>query len=179
MCRIASPEVGRMTTSTMPGIGVPDDPRMERRERILERAGWLVIAAILAAALAGFFASGPVADGSAEGSGGRLQLDFQRYARNGGMTDLRVRAEPADSAADSAEIWFGNDYLNAIQIEGVVPEPEAWVAGRDGVVLRFEAVPGEPVQATVIVRPDEFGRQHGAIALGEDPPIRFWQFFYP
>jgi hypothetical protein len=161
-------------------ITLAEDPRLQRQEWIAERIAWVIAFVVLLAAVLGMFANGPFAQQTAAGSGGQLEVDYQRFARDGGTTSLRVQVAPEAVARDVVDIWIAREYLDAVQFQqAIIPEPASWVETSDGVVFRFQAEPGVPFQATFTVHPDDVGRQQGAMALGSDPPAGFTQFFYP
>lgn len=163
-----------------PDLAIAESPRFQRQEWIAERVAWLLALVVLAAAVLGLFANGPLAQGTASAGDGRLTVDYQRYARDGGTTSLRVQVAPEAVDRNLVELRVSAEYLDAVAIQqAIVPEPAAWVEDRDGVVFHFEAEAGAPFQATFTVHPNDVGSQRGAVALVGDAPAEFTQFFYP
>lgn len=74
-----------------PDLALAESTRFQRQEWIAERVAWVVALVVLAAAVLGLFANGPLALGTASASDGRLTVDYQRYARDGVV--FRIEAE--------------------------------------------------------------------------------------
>lgn len=160
------------------GLLLDEDPRFEKREWRFERVGWLALAVIAAAALAGFFGNGPLSHASV--SGPNLEVGYQRYARNQGATSLEVAVAPAAFAGGEAEVWLSGAVMRSYEVDRVRPQP-ATTRNRDGgVAYVFETTDEESaLEATFTLRPDDIGRQRGAVAAGRGRPVEFAQFVYP
>ena len=57
------------------------DPRFTRRIAAIQRAGWVVMGLVIAAALLGLFGAGPLSRATAEAADGTLRLEYDRFGR--------------------------------------------------------------------------------------------------
>lgn len=159
---------------------VREDARLQRKERVAEVVGWVLMAALIGAAVLGLFADGLLDQSESAGSAERLELEHERFARHGTPTTLEVSVSPAEARDGVVEIWINDAYLDALDVlETVVPPPISTATVRDGVAFRFKADGMEPTHITFAVDPESVGRHEGEMALWDAPPIRFTQVFYP
>lgn len=121
----APPEIARME----------HDMPFQRRVWRAERIGWAAMAALVVAALAGLSgAGGPLAEGSAEAGG--VRVDWPRIHRLGRAAPIRI-ALPAEPGAAEAEIRLDPALVSSWRLDRVVPEPRESRAGPEGLVLRL------------------------------------------
>jgi hypothetical protein len=154
------------------------DLLFQRREWAIQRAGWLVMLAIIAAALIGLLGSGPLSSATAEA--GSLQLEYSRFERHHAPTALEVSVARSATNQDQVEVWVSSDYLARIEITSIVPEPEEVSEAGDRVVYRFNI--DDQSEASVIriaLEPDEPGFTTGRIGVIDGPELMFSQFVYP
>ncbi|MFO7252799.1 MAG: hypothetical protein DIU60_018835 [Actinomycetes bacterium] len=152
------------------------EPGRRRRAHAAQLAGWAVVAALLVAGLAGLAGPGPLSTATA--SAPLVVVSYERFARQQGVTtlDVTVRSDPAEPQV--ARLWLAKDYVAGVRVRTVVPQPDSWIAVRDGVVLTFPAVHGvAAVQVTV--SPQRAGLLRGALGAPDRRPAGFWQFVYP
>lgn len=142
----------------------------QRRAWVAQRVGWLVIAAIIVAALLGIFGGGPLSRAAVEGDG--LRLEYERFARLQQPTRLRL----ALSKTAPSEVALKRGYLESFRIEQITPEPCEIEASGEWLVYRFS---GSGTSAVIFhLMPEEFGSAAGA-ARADGNPLAFRQFIYP
>jgi hypothetical protein len=154
------------------------DLRFQRREWTVQRAGWLVMMAIVLAALTGLFGSGPLSTATAEVE--PLQLQYTRFERRHAPTKLEVSVASSAVSQDQVEVWFSSDYLARIEITSIVPEPEEVSETDDRVIYRFNI--DDQTRAPEILMTlehDEPGLTTGRMGLIDGPELAFWQVVYP
>lgn len=154
-----------------------ENMRLQRAYWRLERAGWLLLAAIETLALLGMFAIGPLSSGTARSPSGQLQVEYGRFHRNGAASTMQLTLAP--TGADSVVLRFGADFLAAFQIDAMTPQPEAERGGADGTRMRFERAGEGAFRIHLGVRPIRVGRVTSEIGLEGEPPARFSQFVFP
>ncbi len=154
------------------------DLRFQRREWTVQRGGWLVMMAIIIAALIGLLGAGPLSSATAES--GPLQLQYTRFERRHAPTELEV--SPASSAVsqDQVEVWLSSDYLARVEITSIVPEPEEVVVADDRVIYRF-SIDDQAQRPTILIalEHDDPGLSTGRIGMIDGSELTFWQFVYP
>lgn len=146
---------------------------------VVQRLGWVALAVVGLAALAGLLGPGPLSSATRTDPSGLVEVEHHRFARQVADTDLRLTVRPDPAQPGTARVWISADYLSSIQIQQVQPEPESWTGQDGGVVLTFPVTDAEPVTVLVQTRPDQVGLVHGAIGAPGREPAGFWQFVYP
>lgn len=106
-----------------PSLELEQDPSAWRREWRFERFGWVMLALIVVAALAGVFGDGPAARRDHRSAVGSLRVEYDRVVRYGAATVIVVTIgarEPADSVA---VFRLGRPFLDGFDVEVISPEP--------------------------------------------------------
>ena len=154
------------------------DLSFQDREWTIQRAGWLVMLAIIVVALTGLLGSGPLSSATAEA--GPLQLEYSRFERRHAPTELEVSVARSAANQDQVEVWVSSDYLARIEITSIVPEPEEVSEAGDRVVYRFNIDDqSEASEIRIALEPDEPGLTTGRIGVTDGPELMFSQFVYP
>ena len=154
-------------------LEVADDLAFLRRTWKVQRAGWILIALVLLAAVAGVFGSGPVGTASTEAAS--LALDYARFARRDSPEELRVQGRRSPTG-DGVAIGIANRFLDAVEIEAVSPPPLRAERAADRTVYVFARAPGE---VRFSLRYKRLGRVHGDVAIGGGEAVAFSTFVYP
>ena len=157
-------------------LELDDRGRFGEREATAERVGWLVMVLVLVAAALGLFGNGPISH--RRSSSDDLTVRYQRFARSQGNTSVEVEARAAGSAG-TVDVWMAEDFLDAYDVETVQPPPRSTSTRAGGVVFSFATEGGAAVKVTFTLQPEDVGRQHGAVAVGDGRPATFTQFVYP
>ncbi len=150
-------------------IDIADDQRFTRKSWRWERAGWGLLAAVVAGALAGALGPGPLSTAAA--GDGPLRIEYERFGRLRTESALRIRVRPS---GDRAEIWLDRSYVEGVKIERVLPEPVRVIAEADR--LRYLLPATEAVFELRFPRP---GRLKGKAGLAGGETVEFGQFVYP
>lgn len=100
---------------------VQEDMDFQRKTWVVERAGWLGMLAIVALALLGLFSNGPLSSSTAADASGLLQVDYDRFNRNGASTRIRLRVDRADQR--EVRIRFDARFMESFTFETVSPQP--------------------------------------------------------
>jgi hypothetical protein len=149
-------------------VDTNEDVAHERREWVVQRVAWALMAAFVLAAALGAFGHGPLAHARVERRG--LAVEYQRFARHGATTSVEITAA-------GGEVWIGAELLEGAQVGEVLPEPERTRLEADRLVLEYPA--RAPARVVLEVKPSRPGRlvyRVGA-AGGEEAELR--QLVYP
>jgi hypothetical protein len=159
-------------------VEIDRDLDFQHRQWTVQRAGWLVMIAILLAAVIGLFGAGPLSSASVEA--GSLQLQYSRFERRHAPTELEMTVPNSAVSQDQVEVWFSTDYLAGAEITSIVPEPEEVSETDDHVVFRF-SVDDQAQTPTILfaLEYDDPGPTTGHIGVIDGPELTFWQFVYP
>lgn len=133
---------------------------------------------IALAALAGFLGKGPVSDARAGGAYAGLEVEYQRFGRRNAPQTLRFHVASRPDPEGKVQVSIDREYLDSIQIENVMPEPESVQGGPDRHLYEF-AAPGGETTISIKFNPEALGWVEGAAALEGRPVVQFRQFMYP
>ncbi len=159
-------------------LDIDEDDEFQRRTWKVQRHAWAGMGLIVVAALSGLFGVGPLSRGEVGDEAGPLAIRYPRFGRLGASTPLEFRFRPGPSG--EARIWLDVDFLDAIQIEGIEPEPVRVEAAEGRSAYVFRAIsPGRPTRATFHLRPDRIGPISARASLDDGPVLEFGTFIYP
>lgn len=125
-----------MATKRIGDLQIQQDLVFSEREWRVQRAGWLVMLLLILLALAGLFGRGPVADAALGSAAGPFQVSYERFDRAHYRTELLIEVSPPEGE-ETVEIWVGRTFLDAIEVNRIVPEPDVQRIEGDRVVFVF------------------------------------------
>lgn len=161
-------------------LELDQDLDFERRNWTVERVAWVIMAIVGLAALAGLFGPGPLSKTSIGEQGEPLWLEYSRFGRFKAPLTLRVHVGPNTGQQSPMRIWLSREYLEAVQIEQISPQPGQVEAGPEQLTYVFPR--SEPQRSTAIsfaLKAEQIGRQRGCVGLTNGPTLCFRQFIYP
>ncbi|MDG9704801.1 GspH/FimT family protein [Streptomyces sp. DH37] len=162
------------------GLQIQEAEGFQRKEWAFERVGWAVMALILLAALLGLFGGlGVFRSVSASDASGAVTVDYPRLTRHTARTELEVATGAAAVREGQVVLTLSSDWVDGADIGRVIPEPDTWSSGPDGLRLTFLADPAPPT-VRISYRPDAIGPHPGTVTVGDGGPrVGFDQFVYP
>jgi hypothetical protein len=161
-------------------LELEQDLDFERRSWTIERIGWVVMAMVGLAALAGLLGPGPLSETTAGEQGGPLRLEYSRFGRFRAPLTLRVHVGLNAGQQGPVRLWLNRKYLDAVQIEQITPQP--WQVEAEPEQMTYVFPVSEPSRSTVItfsLKTGRFGRQRGCVGVADGPTLCFRQFIYP
>lgn len=167
-----------MDTHRTGDLQIDQDLDAQRHHWIAERVGWTVITLVILAALLGLFGSGWLSEASVGTPEGALRLEYSRFGRFLAPMTLRLHLGPDVIHEGRVSIWLNRDYIEAAQVQRILPPPDAVEAGADRLTYGLR-VSGGPTAVTIYLEPDRVGSLSGQIGLAGHKPLRFDQFIYP
>ncbi len=160
-------------------LQLTENPAFQRSNWRWQRIGWVAMAALVAAAAAGVFGQGPVARVEAS-AGGTLTARYERYARENTPVALRVDVAPAAFRDGRIELMIDREFLAAMQIVEVQPQPLRIVALSDSLLFRFDSTAATtPVPVHFTFRPVEIGTHTARLWMADGTALRLRQFVFP
>jgi hypothetical protein len=135
---------------------------------------------VIVAALLGLFGSGPLSKATSQSGGAALTVDYHRFDRFQSPSTIEVLLGAEAIQGDEAQIWIESSYLDRVQIEDILPEPDSVEAGSDRYVFTF-AITGDSASANVTfhIRSEEPGFHSAEIGIVDGSSIRLRQLIYP
>ena len=182
---MAPPRQARRTTEERtatdrrkPGLEVHEDLDFQRRDWLAQRVGWVVIAAMLLAALAGLMGPGPLSH-TTRGDGRYLTVEYDRFVRHGARTAVTFRIAPQAAGDGRVRIAIDRRFLVANDLQRLVPDPGATRGRNDTVEFIYDVVPGVALLVRWTVEPDRLGSRSSSVRLNDGPAVEIAQFTYP
>jgi hypothetical protein len=156
------------------GLQINEDMDFQRLEWRIERIGWGIIALIIIAALLGLLGNGPLS--AAVKTGGSLQVEYDRFLHRDAPSSYRIHFTPPD--ADTA-IHLNHQFLEAVKLDQIVPQPSEVELGTDGILLRFRSRPSVTGVVTIPFEPQTMGLLHTRIRVASEKPVTLIHIVYP
>jgi hypothetical protein len=169
-----------LAASQHPDLEFDDDAAFHRGMVKIERAGWVVFAGVLLAALVGLFGGGPASDAEASSADGSFALEYERYVRQLAPQRLIVRLGPPAGHDGSVDVALNADYLEHCRLKQVQPTPTTVVLGPNEQVFRFAA--GQINRSATVVfhlEPEHMGRLQLSVRVDGGTLLQVTQFVYP
>jgi hypothetical protein len=148
----------------------------QRREWVVQRIGWALLAITLIAALTGVFGRGPVANQTQANES--ATIEYERFVRRDADTRWEITLRDAPPGGH-AEIAIDAQFARNFEITAIHPEPTDTALSGGRWIYRFAR--HEPGEMLVVftVEPERVGRHEGAITANGSAPFHLWQFTYP
>ena len=167
-------------TEPAAGIELEHDPKFQRREWMLQRLGWDLMLAVVIAAMLGVFGRGPFAAASAAVDGGRVRLEYDRLLRHRSPTPITIHLAGGVSSGGAVRVWLSREYVEGMEPQRIVPEPERMESAADGYVYTFRIA--DPSRRSTIVfdlEPEGYGNVAGRLRVEGGSTLRFAHFVFP
>jgi hypothetical protein len=151
----------------------------ERRSWRMERAGWLLIALLLAATLAGALGPGLLSSAHARTPGGELELAYPRFlrVRADGRLEIRIR----EAGAREARLWIAGPWLERVRVLSITPPPtrSELTDGRWTLVFATSKSALRELAIALDVEPQSAGSLAGSVGLDSGAKLDFRTWVYP
>jgi hypothetical protein len=164
--------------SSSPGLQLEERLDFHRRNSLVQRIAWCLLALLLIAALLGVFGAGGVfAEARVIGEGG-VELRYDRFARRSASSTLLLRLGEA-GAGSQVRVRLARAFIERAQIDSVTPEPQRVETDTDGVTYVFAAgrAPSAPVRFDLKL--ERSGRYRDQVVLEPGGTLELRQFIYP
>lgn len=156
---------------------IQEDMRLQRKVWRFERVGWYALLLIILLTLLGGFSKGPLSDRQARSEDGRLSVNYQGLARNGGGSTLVVHVQ--GRPGEPLELTLRGELLEGFSIDSLQPQPLASTSGKDSLVFKLGTDPQGYAVLYLGLRADGVGRFRSELQLAGGAPLSLTQFIYP
>ena len=161
-------------------LELSQDLDFQRRSWRVQRIGQGLMLLVVLAALLGLLGGGPLSRATAGAANAPLQVDYGRFVRHGGPTQMDIRLQPGAAHGGSARVWLDRAYVDGIEIERIEPEPTCVEAGHDRISYVFTMnPPDQPATVTFSIMPDQMGLRTVRVGLDGGNTLTFRQMVYP
>ena len=142
---------------------IQEDMQFQRRTWLAERIGWIVMAALLVAGLAGIFFHGPLSRTIARNADESVAIDYERFAHKTALTHFVIRTSAP--LPDHVLVRLGPSFANMHDIDSIEPRPVRSSGGDLGVY--------------VAARPKRFGLMSLQVEVEGRGALNIAQLVYP
>ncbi|HJR77515.1 MAG TPA: hypothetical protein VJ805_11095 [Nitrospiraceae bacterium] len=160
-------------------LEINQDLRVQEQMWKIQRIGWAAMALIVLLGVAGLFGHGPASRASAGNKDDPLWIEYERFGRHQGSSELRFHVRAADPSKPIS-IWIGPDYAAHVDIRQIMPPPVRTTLADQGFTFEVAAAdPQEPGVVTLLLEFRGIGRLNGEIRSPGAEPVHIWQLIYP
>jgi hypothetical protein len=118
----------------------PSHERAVRVESLVERAGWLVMAAVLLLAAAGFLGAGPWSSRRVSTADGRLTIAYEAVVRYEAPCELKLVFNRQPRGDETISVAISDAWTSSTTIERIAPQPIAETGTSQGICCTFRLV---------------------------------------
>ena len=171
---MAAPRSPKANDDFIKGLNEPLP--FQRRDWIVQRIGWVLMALVIMAGALGLFGNGPLA--RRETSSAALRFEYEWLLHQHAQTTwlLTPHAPPRDGRYRLA---LDADWAQHFRIEDIEPRPQVAELSGGRWVYEFRAEGGRAAPIQFHVEPRESGLFEGSVQLDDAPPLAVTQFVYP
>ena len=126
-----------------------------------QRAGLMFMFILVLLAAAGLFGDGLLSKNKM--SGNNVTIEAERFYRYEARMKLKIKV--MEAAGDQTVISFPSSYLKDLEIESIVPEPDANSISGNSVQYVFKGKGN--LSATFYFVPQKFGKLEGVVGVNE------------
>ncbi|MEH6563985.1 MAG: hypothetical protein V7756_01470 [Halopseudomonas sp.] len=155
---------------------VEENMQLQRRQWLIERAGWCGLCLVTIAALLGLFGTGVLSTARVVASDNNLQVEYGRFERSGASTQLKISAR--GDAAGQVNISVEGQFFERFSLENLNPQPSETQNYAAGQRMTFNTAPGQLAVIYLSARPTRPGLARTTIGRA-DQRLSFTQFVYP
>ncbi|MBA1204130.1 hypothetical protein G7009_20630 [Pseudomonas capeferrum] len=156
---------------------VEEDMRRQHRAWRFERLGWYGLVLIVVMALAGVFGHGPLSEQSVASVDGRLQVDYQRFSRNGSVENLKIRVKGQPSA--QVALLLDGPLVREATIETLQPEPLMSQSQGRALLLHLATDAEGEAALYLSLQYEGIGPLRARARVGSTSAVTFTTFIYP
>ena len=161
-------------------LELDEDEAFQRRQYIVQRIGWLLMLAVVIAALVGVFGRGPVSRKFVRSSDQSLSVQYERFARSQAQTELKLTVSKNSLTGRTLRLRLDRQYMSKFEVVEISPEPEQTDLSSDAMTLVYQVPKRDgPLLVKLILEPTEFGSVEGTAGVEGKDPVLFKQFVYP
>lgn len=150
----------------MGDVELHEDQKFQRREWRIQRLGWVLILVMFGAAAVGLLGYGPLS--TAVVVAGDSEVRYPRIGHREKTDELHV-------TGGGSSIRLGGPWLDGVEIEQVIPEPQAMRSDQGGLILEFGR---GPVDAAIAYRASDYGVMYAHVDVGSQR-LRLTQWVLP
>lgn len=158
--------------------GIDERYRLLTFEYAFRQVGFIVLLAIIVAAIAGLFSSGIVSDTVKTNSAKSLTINYERFGRR--ETETRMQLSFPVHTEGHYVLSMTSQSSDAYEPGSVWPQPDSMFS--QGKTLYFvynNLKKSDSFTVLLFTTPSRAGKWNTVIRVNSEPEINLWQFIYP
>jgi hypothetical protein len=159
-------------------LEIEKDLDFQYRSWRFQRIGWIIMALIICAGLAGFFGHHPFTKKTEETANKILSVEYTPYTRYESQDNLRVRLTSDTPNLNIIRLWFDEAYLDSLTVVAVSPLPIRGESRKGQRAFVFQS-DGRPFTATFSVHLHKLGVVQGSIGIDTGEVLPITHFVWP
>jgi len=156
-----------------------EDMLFQQRSWRAERIGWIAMALVLVAALAGVFFHGPASHTVARSADSNLTVEYERFAHKTALTHFLIRISPPVPEQQQVLVRLSPAFTTTHNIESLAPQPIRSSGGSYGLELVFARSAAGDLAIHMAARPKRFGFLSVHVEAEGRGAVNIAQFIYP
>ncbi|EML1552991.1 TPA: hypothetical protein QCD44_003277 [Enterobacter hormaechei] len=158
--------------------GIKESYRLLTFEYAFRQVGFIVLLAIILAAMAGLFSSGLVSDEEKTNSANSLTLNYERFGRR--QTESRMALTFPVTSEGKYTLSLTSETSDTYEPGSVWPQPDSMYSRGNTLFLVYDRLKQtEKFTVLLFITPSKAGKWTNSIRVNNEPDISFWQFIYP
>lgn len=158
--------------------GIKESYRLLTFEYAFRQVGFIVLLAIILAAIAGLFSSGLVSDEEKTNSANSLTLNYERFGRR--QTESRMMLTFPVTSEGKYTLSLTSETSDTYEPGSVWPQPDSMYSRGNTLFLVYDRLKQtDKFTVLLFITPSKAGKWTNSIHVNNEPDIRFWQFIYP
>lgn len=158
--------------------GIKESYRLLTFEYAFRQVGFIVLLAIIVAAIAGLFSSGVVSDVEKTNDAKSLTLSYERFGRR--QTESRMALTFPVTSEGKYTFSLTSESSDAYEPGSVWPQPDSMYSRGNTLFLVYDRLQQtDKFTVLLFITPSKAGKWTNSIRVNNEPDIRFWQFTYP
>ena len=158
--------------------GIKESYRLLTFEYAFRQVGFIVLLAIIVAAIAGLFSSGVVSDVEKTNDAKTLALSYERFGRR--QTESRMALTFPVTSEGKYTLSLTSESSDAYEPGSVWPKTDSMYSRGNTLFLVYDRLrQTDKFTVLLFITPSKAGKWTNSIRVNNEPDIHFWQFIYP
>jgi len=163
------------------GLEIEQDMDFQESTWRIQRIGWILMIAVVIAAIAGVCGGGPASSAEVGDPGSGMTVSYDRFTRMNARETLDLEISPAAIRPDSTvSVWLDREWMESVEVNAITPEPESTEIAADRIIYEFKTRAADsPLRVRFDLKTRTLGSVRGRGGIEGGPTHSFTQFAYP
>ncbi|MGA4527573.1 hypothetical protein ACK6SQ_17295 [Enterobacter ludwigii] len=158
--------------------GIDENYRLLTFEYGFRQVGFIVLLAIIVAAIAGFFSSGVVSDTQRTNSAKSLTINYERFDRR--QTESKIHLSFPVRTEGKYTLSVTSESNDVYEPGSVWPQPDSMFSRGNTLFFVYNNLKmSDNFSVLLFTTPARAGKWNNVVRINNEREIPFWQFIYP